>query len=440
MAATRRVVPALSLALVPVLSAWAPGAEAAGRRARLSDDLTLKLQAGDLSGTDVIVGGTPARVDAIAARHGLVVKRRLRTGAVLAVPAGRLEAVAADEEVDALSGDHDVRSSMAVTNVAIGADQVWAGIDGHRGVTGEGVGVAIVDSGIANHPALRGRVVASVDFTAGREAVASAAIDHYGHGTHVAGIVAAAGGTAEETGVAPGAHLVNLKVLGADGSGKASAVVAAIDWAVDHKDRYRLRVINLSLGHPVMQSYKDDPLGQAVERAYRAGLVVVASAGNLGKTRDGRPVLGGITSPGNSPFAIAVGAVNTKGTAYRSDDVMATYSSKGPTRFDRLIKPDLAAPGNRIRGLLAPGAALAREHPELVVGSGKDAQLELSGTSMAAAVVSGAAALIVEDQPAKSVFSLRRDVQHTAQAITSASIISSGAGSLNIVVALSGTR
>ena len=117
-------------------------------------------------------------------------------------------------------------------------------------------------------------------------------------------------------------------------------------------------------------------MNQAVERAYRAGLVVVASAGNLGKDADGNEVLGGITVPGNSPFAITVGALNTKGTAFRSDDVVATYSSRGPTRFDHLIKPDLVAPGNKIVGLLAPGSTLAREHPELVIDTVEGKRLD----------------------------------------------------------------
>ena len=280
---------------------------------------------------------------------------------------------------------------MAITNAAIGADQAWEGIGGLPGVTGQGVGVAIIDSGIAEVAGLRDRVVASVDFTDrhGR------GFDRYGHGTHVAGIVAAAGrGRHDEAnGVAPGAHLVNLKVLDERGEGTAGDVIDAIDWAVEHRRRYRIRIINMSLGGTPMQSWRDDPLCQAVQRAYDAGIVVVASAGNLGKTEDGTPVMGGVTVPGTCPHSITVGALNTKGTAFRSDDEVATYSSRGPTRYDRLIKPDLVAPGNRIRGLLAPGSTLAREYPELVIGSGRDAQLQLSGTSMAAAVVFGRGAL-----------------------------------------------
>jgi len=432
----RRMVMSRALVL-RVLFAWAtvlvasvvsvPDAVAGGRRARVSEDLARRIDAGDPSSTSVIITGTQASIDAIAARHGVIVRKRLKTGAVLEVDGSQLGALANDASVEALSGDHDVRATMATTNVAIGADQAWAGIDGLAGVTGAGVGVAVIDSGIANHPALKSRVVASVDFTSSN----GRGDDQYGHGTHVAGIIAAA--SSSTTGVAPGAHLVSLKVLNADGSGKTSDVIAAIDYAVSVKDKYRLRVINLSLGHPVVESWRDDPLCQAVERAYRAGLVVVASAGNMGKLADGRQVLGGITSPGNSPFALTVGALNTKGTPFRSDDVVATYSSKGPTRFDLLIKPDLVAPGNRIESLAAPGSTLVREHPELVTGSGQQAQLQLSGTSMAAAVVSGAAAIIVAAQPEIRPAGVRATLQATAGAVDDAGLIQAGTGSLNVI-------
>jgi serine protease AprX len=185
-----------------------------------------------------------------------------------------------------------------------------------------------------------------------------------------------------------------------------------------------------------MESWQDDPLCQAVERAHGAGLVVVASAGNMGRLADGRRVMGGITSPGNSPFAITVGALNTQGTAFRSDDEVASYSSVGPTRFDHLIKPDVAAPGTRIRSLLAPASTLGLEHPELVVGEGRAAQLELSGTSMAAAVVSGAAALLIDEAPAMSQSELRRRLQETASRVGATGLLQAGAGSLNVAAAL----
>ena len=164
-------------------------------------------------------------------RHGARVAKRLRGAAVLEVPGAALDAMAQDPSVSHLSGDVPVRRLMAVTTEAIGADQVWRGaLAGLEGRTGTGIGVAVIDSGIASHQALRNRVVASVDFT-GRN---GSGRDQYGHGTHVAGIIAGSPDSGY-AGVAPGAHLVNLQVLNADGSGDTSDVIAAIDWAIEHR-------------------------------------------------------------------------------------------------------------------------------------------------------------------------------------------------------------
>ena len=156
----------------------------------------------------------------------------------------------------------------------------------------------------------------------------------------------------------------------------------------------------MSLGMAPTQSYKDDPVCQAVERAVRAGIVVVVSAGNYGQTPDGKIMLGSVTSPGISPYAITVGALRTNGTVDRDDDYVAPWSSKGPTHKDHLIKPDLVAPGSKIVSLLSPGSTLAKKYPERqVLGEGRNGYFQLSGTSQAAAVVSGAAALLLESQP-----------------------------------------
>src|SRR6185436_15476665 len=170
-------------------------------------------------------------------------------------------------------------------------------------------------------PALAGSVVASVSLVSGDPIVS----DPFGHGTHVAGVIAG-NSTASHAvtalyngGIAPGAKLVNVRVLGVDGSGLTSDVIDGIDWVVANRVRYNIRVINLSLGHPVFEPAATDPLCEAVERAFNAGIVVVVAAGNAGKTADGRMVLGGITSPANSPYALTVGALNTLGTVGRSD-------------------------------------------------------------------------------------------------------------------------
>src|SRR5205823_6618477 len=202
------------------------------------------------------------------------------------------------------------------------------------------------------------------------------------------------------SGVAPGAYLVNLRVLGDDGSGSASDVIEAIDWAIDHKADYNIGVINLSLGAPVLQPYRDDPMCEAVERAVRAGIAVVAAAGNFGRLADGTAVRGGIVSPGNTPWAITVGALDTHGTAERSDDTVASYSSRGPTRYDLVLKPDLVAPGSHIVSTEAVGSLLSTNYPDHhVAGNGPNAYFQLSGTSMATGVVSGAVASLLELKP-----------------------------------------
>jgi serine protease AprX len=383
---------ATAVALICLLATAAP-ALAQPHRARLSQDLAEHLTARREAAVRVIVRGSDEELRGLEQRYGARLVKTLRGGGVLEVTGGQLSAISEDPAVAHLSGDVRVTRTMAVSATSTGADQVWAGFNGLAGVTGRGIGVAVIDSGVvAAHRSLRDRVAVSLDFTDQR----GPGHDQYGHGTHVAGIIAGAAETGY-TGMAPGAHIVNLKVLGADGTGLKSDVIEAIDWAIEHRAAYNIRVINLSLGGPVLEPWQDDPLCQAVERATRAGIVVVASAGNMGKTADGTPVIGGIGSPGNSPSALTVGALNTKGTPERSDDVMATYSSRGPTRFDRLLKPELAAPGNRVAAAAGQGTALVQSHPERVVaGAGANAYMELSGTSMAAAVVSGAAALLLE--------------------------------------------
>jgi serine protease AprX len=186
--------------------------------------------------------------------------------------------------------------------------------------------------------------------------------DDCGHGTHVAGIIAGSGaGSAPATGsqivfrgAAPGASLVALKVLDAAGSSSTGRVMGAIDWCLTNRQRYNLRVMNLSLGCPVKESSRTDPLCMACHAAVRAGMVVVVAAGNKGKNSRGTPVWGGITTPANEPSVLTVGASNTLQTPSGADDVMTRYSSRGPTYIDNGAKPDLVAPGNKIVSVRAP--------------------------------------------------------------------------------------
>ncbi len=192
-------------------------------------------------------------------------------------------------------------------------------------------------------------------------------------------------------------------------------------------------MLNLSLGMAPTQSYRDDPLCQAVERAARAGLVVVASAGNFGQTEDGRTVLGSVTSPGISPFAITVGALRTQGTADPSDDTVAPWSSRGPTNVDHIVKPDLVAPGSRIVSTAAAGGALMSQFPDrLVDGPGANDYFAMSGTSMSAAVVSGAVALLLESKPTLSPLLVKLALQGSAEFMPNEGLIAGGAGRLRL--------
>src|SRR5262249_50118204 len=291
--------------------------------------------------------------------------------------------------------------------------------------------VAVVDSGITPHAALGTKVVYNKSFVTGDPSTN----DVYGHGTHIAGIIAGSNTFVTPLytgGIAPSANLLNLRVLGNDGTGLTSDVIDGIEWAVNNRQTYNIRVINLSLGHPVMEPSTTDPLCLAVADAVNAGVVVVAAAGNSGRTADGHTVLGSIQSPGNSPLALTVGALNTWGTVSRADDSVTTYSSRGPTRFEFIVKPDVAAPGNKIVPLQAKNSYLAATYPALhVAGSASNAYMMLSGTSMAAPIVSGGVALLLQGTPGLTPAQVKLALQAGATYMEDAGLMAAGAGSVN---------
>src|SRR5207302_5038314 len=188
---------------------------------------------------------------------------------------------------------------------------------------------------------------------------------------------------------------VILKVLDKTGAGLTSDVIRAVDFAVANKTTLGIDIINLSLGHPIYEPAASDPLVQAVERASRAGIVVVAAAGNYGKNpKTGEPGYAGITSPGNAPSAITVGAVKIQNTVPRDDDRIADYSSAGPTWYDAYAKPDIVSPGHNIVAVAAKNGYLYKTYPQLIAADAD--YMLLSGTSMATAVTTGSIALLVE--------------------------------------------
>ncbi len=217
--------------------------------------------------------------------------------------------------------------------------------------------------------------------------------------THVAGLIGSSGASSNGkfAGVAPGVKLLALRVLDRKGAGKTSAVIAALEFAVANKDRFGIRIVNLSLGHPIYESAATDPLVQAVEATVRAGLVVVTAAGNYGTNQvTGETGYAGIVSPGNAPSAITVGASNTFGTDRRVDDRVANFSSRGPSWYDGIAKPDVVAPGTGLVSNAAFDSTLVTGHPSLLVTSGYTTFLRLDGSSMATAVVSGLTAVMLE--------------------------------------------
>jgi serine protease AprX len=431
--------PAIVLALV-ASSALTLRGSSAEHRAHLSSDLFAYQAKRTNAKARVIVRGTDAELDALAYRHKLQIVRRLDGAAVLFANSDELSRLAKDAGVNLLSGDVEVRTSMSISIKSTGADQTWAGTSGLlgigsiAGVTGEGIGVAVVDSGISPHPALANKVVENISFVTGDSSV----LDAFGHGTHVAGIIAGTGSVASRVtplytgGIAPGVKLVNVRVLGANGSGLTSDVIAGLDWTIKNRAKYNIRVINLSLGHPVFESCVTDLLCQKVQEAVDKGVVVVASAGNSGKSADGRTVLGSITVPGNSPVALTVGALNTWATVGRNDDSVTTYSSRGPTRYDNVVKPDLAAPGNKIISLEAPGAFLAGMYPFLhKAGNSSNAYMQLSGTSMAAPMVSGGVALLLQGMPSLTAAQVKLVLQSGSTFVPNGGLLGAGAGSVN---------
>ena len=412
-------------------------------RAHLSDDLLGHLAKATSARTRVIVHGDAAALAALTTRHHVQVLKRLAGAAVIAANSAELDEIAADAVYEHLSGDPMVRVGMSISNQATAADQVRAGVAGGLfgigaipGVNGQGIGVAVVDSGISPHTALVNKIVANVSLITGDPSVA----DAFGHGTHIAGIIAGSPTAALSVtplfngGVAPGVQLINVRVLGADGTGRTSDVIAGIQWAIANRARYNIRVINLSLGHPVMEPAATDPLCEAVAEAVNAGIVVVAAAGNDGIAPDGSMILGGINSPGNAPLAITVGSLNTRGTVRRADDTIATYSSRGPGRFDGAVKPDVAAPGNKIVSLEANGSYLSAAYPYLHrAGNGKNSYMQLSGTSMAAPMVSGGVALLLQGQANMAPAQVKMALQAGATFMADAGLMGAGAGSVNFM-------
>ena len=347
---------------------------------------------------------------------------------VVEIPNGQLRKVADDPCVKDIHYDRSTGGTMNYAAIVEGARAVQEAY----GYDGAGIGVAVLDSGITGwHDDLTyqgnnnkvkvvngQRVTKFVDFVNGR----LTPYDDNGHGTHVSGIIAGNGYDTygARAGMAPAADIVSLKVLDSHAAGYISNVIAALEWVVVNRTAYNIRVVNVSVGAAVTESYNTDPLTLATRRVVETGVVVVAAAGNLGKNPvTGKVQYGAITAPGNAPWVLTVGAYSHEGTLSRTDDKIASYSSRGPTAIDFDAKPDVVATGTGIVSLSSPGSLLYLTKPlNLVSGSrlvSSQPYLSLTGTSMASPVVAGAVALMMQANPKLTPNLVKAILQYTAQ-------------------------
>jgi serine protease AprX len=377
----------------------------------------------------VIVRGVPGAAGSVAAavqRLGGTVGRQLHIidGVSAKLPASKVAQLRATPGIAAVTPDakgHFLGSDY--TNGDLGSPaSVQSMINVPKGTTGKGVDVAIIDSGVTPVPGLdaRGKVVDGPDLSFDSQNAGMEHLDAFGHGTFMAGLIAAKTPGAGYDGVAPDARLVNVKVGAADGTVDVSQVLAAIDWVVQHRtdNGLNIRVLNLSYGTDSTQSYVADPLAYAAEVAWRNGIVVVAAGGNDGRADKT------IADPAFDPYVIAVGAQDPNGTLATGDDVVAPFSSRGSST--RHV--DVVAPGSHVIGLRVPGSYIDVNYPTGRVGKNS---FRGSGTSEATAVVSGAVALLLQQRPDLTPDQVKALLGSTAKSLPGGPNLG-GAGLINV--------
>ena len=376
--------------------------------------------------------------DVVALWGGVITKDLPIIHAVAAeVPAGAIRALAKTAGVRWVSLDAAMVSTgttctacISTTNLkntynrTIGADKVW---NEALHLQGQGIGVAIVDSGVyasSDFTTSSGtsRIIAATTFNS----TTTSAVDGWGHGTHVAGIIGGNGAQSNGAyiGVAPGANLINVKVGNDVGGVNESDVVAGLQWIYNNRITYNIRVVNLSLNTSVAQSYHTSPLDAAVEILWFNKIVVVVANGNLGKNA--------FYPPANDPYIMSIGAYDDKGTISPDDDQAATFTAYGKTS-DGVHKPDLSAPGVNIISTMPSSAAIATAHLSNVINP---TYFKMSGTSMAAPMVAGAVALLLQDEPNLTPDQVKYRLMATARKMSGGRM---GAGGLDVYAAVNGT-
>jgi serine protease AprX len=377
-------------------------------------------------------GFAPAAAAAVRAVGGTVLTDLpLVEGFVAKVPGTVLDGLAANDAVRAVSADHRVQfdelsydSTSTASNFpkTSGASTAWA-----QGRLGTGVGVAVIDTGVSQMADFEGRLVHGPDLSG--EGVV---VDNYGHGTVMAGIIGGSGADSASNpggkyaGVAPKSTVIAVKAAGRNGSADVSTMLQAMHWVAAYKDQFNIRVLNLSWGTKSVQDPSLDPLNYAVERLWDLGIVVVTAAGNAG------PQSGTVTKPGDDPVVLTVGAYDDKQNLEPADDSLSAWSSRGPTAAG-LTKPDILAPG---RTLIAPrsyGSSVEVDNPKALV---TPSYIKGSGTSQAAAVVSGLAALLIEARPELTPDQVKAILRGTALPISGVTADNQGVGRVQLGAAL----
>jgi len=369
---------------------------------------------------------------------------------VATLPAGAALALATSPDVRWVSLDAPVAKSDYVCCSAsmlqdvypqsIGASSLWSQYQG------QGVGVALVDSGIQDglndFKSIGGNQASRVVAAYSTQGI-DVQNDEYGHGTSVAGIIGGDGlsGNGAYIGVAPAVNLINVKVDDQNGQSTVANVVNGLQWVYNNRAAYNIRVVNLSLNSTVADSYQVDPLDAAVETLWNAGIVVVVSAGNSGSTNAGV-----LFAPANDPFVITVGAVNDQSTVSQRDDTLASFASFGTVPISTTVglttsinKPELVAPGvNIVSDEASGGDTLVKLHQSNQLSGGLASfYFRMSGTSMAAPIVSGAAALLLQAHPNLTPNQVKYRLMATAQHV--ASTVGVGAGEVNVAAAVANT-
>jgi serine protease AprX len=381
-------------------------------------------------------GGAQGATEAVESVGGKVTQDlSIINGVGARVPYGSLRQLRANDSVTQITPNDKIQLHAQGPDSGhpkriqkvINADEGWG-----QGITGSGVNVALLDTGVYNHPDLAGRLVKCVDLTHERNTPAHCK-DTYGHGTFMAGLIAGNGASSngKYSGAAPDAGIVAIKAAGYDGATDISTILAGIQYAVAFKDAYDIRVLNLSMGSDSSQDWRVSPLNFAVERAWRAGIVVVVSAGNSG------PQASTVMKPGDDPYVITVGASNDEGSMSINDDMVPVFSSQGPTRSGGFVKPDVVSPGVHTVSLRSPGSAIDTKYGS--TARVDDVYFKGTGTSMATASVSGAVAQMLSADPSLTPDEVKFRLTETARPIAESDPNKAGHGLIDAFAAATTT-